>query len=122
MQYALASGDMELNHSRIEPGGIAVVAPSGRLTLGREAREFESAVAALIAQGERKLVLDCRELDYIDSAGLGVILASASNAKQAGAELRLANVGSRVMQVFKLTRTDTVLQVTANLETAAASF
>lgn len=112
---------MQITHSKIEPG-VAVLAPVGRLTLGREAGEFESAFTGLIAQGERKLVLDCTRLDYIDSAGLGVILSAASKAKQAGAEFRLAHVNTRVAQVLKLTRTDTVLQVTADLAAAAASF
>lgn len=121
MQYPLASRKMQINHSKIEPG-VAVLAPVGRLTLGREAQEFESAFTGLLTQGERKLVLDCAKLDYIDSAGLGVILSVASKAKQAGAEFRLAAVNARVSQVLKLTRTDSVLHVTTDLAAAAASF
>lgn len=112
---------MQINQRKIEPD-IAVVEPVGRLTLGRETQAFEALVAGLIAAGERKIVLDLKLMEYLDSAGLGVILASASKARQAGGALRLAGVGGRVMQVLKITRTDAVLSLDADVATAAANF
>ena len=112
---------MQINQSRIDID-VAVVSLVGRLALGRETQAFETLVADLIAKGERKIVLDLTLLEYLDSAGLGVILASASKARQAGGALRLAGVGGRVLQVLKLTRTDAVLSLDADTATAAANF
>ena len=112
---------MEITQKRIEPD-VAVVAPVGRLTLGRETHAFEATIADLVAKGERKVVLDLKELAYVDSAGLGVILASASRLKQAGGALRLANVGGRVLQVIKMTHTDSVLPLDADVASAAGKF
>lgn len=112
---------MQITQSRIEPD-IDVVALVGRLTLGRETTAFEAAIADLVTRGARKVVLDLTQLDYLDSAGLGVILASASKLKQAGGLLRLAKVGPRVMQVLKLTHTDAVLPLDPDVSTSAAQF
>lgn len=112
---------MQINQSRVELD-VAVVSVEGRLTLGRETQALEALVADLIAKGERKIVLDLKLLEYLDSAGLGVILASASKAKQAGGAVRLAGVGGRVLQVLKLTRTDAVLSLDADVATAASQF
>jgi anti-sigma B factor antagonist len=112
---------MQINQTRIEPD-VTVIAPVGRLTLGRETQAFESAMTELVTKGERKLVLDLKQLDYIDSAGLGVILASASRAREAEGMVRLANVGTRVMQVLKLTRTDAVLPIDPSVNDSVANF
>jgi anti-sigma B factor antagonist len=112
---------MEITQSRIEPD-ITVVAPAGRLTLGRETLAFENMVADLIAKGAQKVILDMTQLAYVDSAGLGVLLQTASKLKQAGGGLRLANVGTRVMQVIKMTHTDSVLPSDVDVKTSATQF
>ena len=112
---------MEITQSRIEPD-ITVVAPAGRLTLGRETLAFENMVADLIGKGAQKVILDMTQLAYVDSAGLGVLLQTASKLKQAGGGLRLANVGTRVMQVIKMTHTDSVLPSDADVKTSATQF
>ena len=112
---------MQISQSRIEPD-ISVVALVGRLTLGRETAAFEAAVAELLAKGERKVVLDLTQLDYVDSAGLGVILAAASKVRQSEGALRLAGVGGRVLHVLKLTHTDSVLSLDPDVRSATANF
>ncbi len=112
---------MEITQSRIEPD-ITVVAPAGRLTLGRETLAFETMFADLISKGAQKVILDLAQLAYVDSAGLGVLLQSASKIKQAGGGLRLSNVGPRVMQVIKMTHTDSVLPIDADVPTSATKF
>jgi anti-sigma B factor antagonist len=112
---------MEITQRRIEPD-VTVMTAGGRLTLGRETQSFEAAVAELLAKGERKLVLDLTDLAYVDSAGLGVLLAAASQIKQSGGDLRVAAVGAKVMQVLKMTRTDSVLSIHPDVATAATKF
>jgi len=112
---------MEITHKRIEPD-VTVLTPVGRLSLGRETQAFDAAVADALAKGERKVVLDLGDVAYVDSAGLGVILSAASRLKQAGGQMRLANVGSRVMQVLKMTRTDSILAIDPDVSAAAGKF
>ena len=79
-------------------------------------------VADLIAKGAQKVILDMTQLAYVDSAGLGMLLQTASKIKQAGGGLRLANVGTRVMQVIKMTHTDSVLPSDVDVKTSATQF
>ena len=112
---------MEIAQSRIEPD-IVVVAPAGRLTQGRETIAFDMAMANLISAGAHKVILDLADVAYVDSAGLGVLLQSASRMKQSGGVLRLANVGTRVMQVIKMTHTDSVLPIDTDVKSSATKF
>ena len=110
---------MQITQTKMEPD-ITVLALTGRLTLGREGQAFEAALDELIGQGNRKFILNLKELDYLDSAGLGMIIGSVGKVQKAGGGLRVAHVGSRVMQVLKLTRTDAILPLDADLAAAAA--
>ncbi len=81
---------------RLDPAGEGVVRLVGRLD-GAEADQALKSFAAL--QGS--IVADCSELDYISSAGIGVILATLQRLSRAGHTLRLHPVQPRVRNVFK---------------------
>lgn len=54
-------------------------------------------------EGMTTLVFDFEKLEYISSAGLRKIASASKNAKAAGAEFRIVNAGSSVMNVLKMT-------------------
>ena len=74
---------MQITQTKIEPD-IVVLALAGRLTLGKEGQAFEAAMEDLIGQGNRKFILNLKELDYLDSAGLGVIIGSVGKVAKVG--------------------------------------
>jgi len=85
--------------------GTAVVALSGRLVLGEESRALRTTVNGLLASGTKKIILNVDRVGYIDSAGLGMLVAMYHAAKSHGASLALCNLGSQfegVMQITKL--------------------
>lgn len=59
----------------------------------------------------KRVVLDLKELTYVDSSGLGAILRLYASAKLAGCSLELANIGARVRQVLGITNLISVLTV-----------
>lgn len=59
----------------------------------------------------KRIVLDLKELTYLDSMGLGTILRLYVSAKSAGCSLELANIGARVRQVLGITNLISVLTV-----------
>lgn len=63
---------------------------------------YEQRTAALIAAEPRCLVVDFERLEYISSAGLGVLLATAKRFKEKGGQIRCANVKGAVKEVFDL--------------------
>ena len=81
---------------RLDRAGEGAVRLIGRLD-GEEAERALKSFAAL----EGSIVADCSELDYISSAGIGVILATLQRLTRAGHTLRLHPVQPRVRNVFK---------------------
>lgn len=104
----------------MEPG-VAVVALSGRLTFGRDAEQFESAVRKLVDGGDRKFVLDASALEYIDSAGIGALVSALTNVKKAGGDLRLAGANERIQRLFTMTGVDKLLSVYPTVSDAASA-
>src|SRR5271156_1327115 len=98
MKLALLIANREVN-------GMAVVALGGRLVLGDESSTLRKNVNALLAKGNKKIILNVDRVGYIDSAGLGMLVAIYRDAKLQGASLALCNLGSHfegVMQITKL--------------------
>ena len=110
--------DAELE--RIDPI-TAVFRLTGRMTLGMRLREIESKITDAADSGVERLILDLSGIDYLDSAGLGVLMILYGNMKIRGGQLRLVAPGAKVLDVLKLTHTDSILPIDPNLEAALAS-
>jgi anti-anti-sigma factor len=61
--------------------------------------------------GVKRIILDFKELKYVDSSGLGTVLRLYVAAKTSGCRLELANIGARVRQVLGITNLISVLTV-----------
>lgn len=87
----------------------AVVSIQGGLTLGTNLKTLDSNLQEWISSGVTRLVLDLSDCGYCDSAGLGVLVHAFGFMAQRGGSMRLAHVGSRVMDLLKMTKTDGIL-------------
>ena len=96
---------LEIEHT---PEG-ALVRCRGELVAGVTDALY-SEVRPLIPETKR-IILDFKELTYVDSRGLGTILRLYVSAKSAGCSLELANIGARVRQVLGITHLMSVLTV-----------
>ena len=103
-------------------GDVLVVDARGRLTLGRETEALRTRIKELVESGHKRIVLDLSGVDYIDSAGLGVLVAGAASVRKAAGELKLANLTERVRGLMQITRLSTLFEVYDNLEKARLSF
>jgi anti-sigma B factor antagonist len=111
---------LEAELTRIDPI-TAVFRLTGRMTLGMRLREIESKISDAANDGVERLILDLSGIDYLDSAGLGVLMILYGNMKVRGGQLRLVAPGAKVLEVLKLTHTDSILHIDQNLEAALAS-
>ncbi|HTY84967.1 MAG TPA: STAS domain-containing protein [Silvibacterium sp.] len=101
--------------------GCAVVTLTGPITLGTSLSAAESQVRSLINSGARRIVLDLSRVDYIDSAGLGMLVYIYGSLCNRGGSLRLCGVAPRITSLFEMTKTDTVLAVDATLSDSMAA-
>lgn len=99
---------MNLTTQRL--GGTMVVRPELARLDATMALQFKDKVGDLIAGGERSLVLDLARVDFVDSSGLGALVALL---KRMGAEgsLALASVRPPVARLLALTRLDRVFRI-----------
>jgi anti-anti-sigma factor len=111
---------LQIEERQIEPG-ITVVQLSGKLALGRESQRLESIAADIAGKGAAKVILDLTKLDYIDSAGIGIVALASGRVKQAGGKLAVVAAQGRVLEVLKVAGVDTLLNITDTIESAAAA-
>jgi anti-sigma B factor antagonist len=83
---------------------VAVLDLSGRIVLGEETSRLEETLKALIAGGEKKILLNLAEVTYIDSVGLGVLARSQMTALAQNGQIKLLHVPAKVETLLKITK------------------
>jgi anti-sigma B factor antagonist len=109
---------MEPTVSRLE-NGAAVIRLDGRLNMVGAA-PLRQAVASLVEQGHSRIAVDLSGVDFMDSSGLGALIAGLKTARQAGGDLRIAAPGEQVRLVLQLTNMERVLAPYETTEEALA--
>ncbi len=105
-----------------EVNGVSVVALDGRIVLGDESNALREKLKSLIAEGKKQIILNMDNIKYIDSSGLGTLVAAHCSAKTQGASLRLCHLGSKFQEVLQITKLLTVFEVCDTEAAALASF
>jgi len=113
---------MALNIVEKEVNGVTVLQLAGRITLGDGSNELRTKLKEILSQGKTRLVLDLAEVSYIDSAGLGTLVAGYTSAQNQGANLKLANLTKRFHEQLNITKLVTVFEVFDNVQDAVKSF
>jgi anti-sigma B factor antagonist len=113
---------MDLKITNREVNGVSVVALDGRVVLGEESNVLRERLKDLIAQGRKGIVLNMHNVTYVDSVGLGTLIAAHYFAKTQGVSLRLSHLGSKFQEVLQVTRLLTVFEVSDTETVALASF
>ena len=101
--------------------GIVVIDCAGRLVFGEETAALRDQVKSLLSQGGR-IVLSLADVTYIDSGGLGTLVALYTTARNADASIKLARLTKRVGDLLQVTKLVTVFDVYDSEEEAVQSF
>jgi len=113
---------MTIKMTNSEVDGVSVVALDGQIVLGEESNSLREKLKSLIAEGKKKIVLNMDNIKYIDSSGLGTLVAAHCSAKTRGASLRLCHLGSKFQEVLQITKLVTIFDVYDTEAAAVASF
>jgi anti-sigma B factor antagonist len=100
---------------------VLIVDCSGRIVFGEETIELRETVKKLIAQNGR-IILNLAGVNYIDSGGLGTLVALYTSARSAGGSIKLANLTERVGDLLQVTKLLTVFEVYDSEKGALESF
>ncbi len=113
---------MALKITSREVEGVNVLALEGRIVLGEESNALRENVKKLLGENKKDLVLNMSNVTYIDSAGLGTLVAAHHSARSGGAALKLSNLGTKFQEVLQVTRLLTVFEVFDSEAAAVRSF
>jgi anti-sigma B factor antagonist len=114
--------NVALKMTNREVNGVSVVELDGRIVLGEESNALREKLKSLIAEGKKKIVLNMDNIKYVDSSGLGTLVAAHCSAKAQGTSLRLCHLGSKFQEVLQITKLLTVFEVCDTEAAAVASF
>ena len=101
--------------------GVTVLAPSGRLDVAG-APALKTAIADAVKNGPSRLVIDMEGVSFVDSSGLGSVIAGLKMVRTSQGDLRLAAPNQQVRVVLELTTLDRVFPYYASVEEALADF
>ena len=102
--------------------GVTILDLSGRITLGEGSVTLRDAVQDVLAKGDKKILLNLGNVDYIDSSGIGELVSAFTSVKNAGGELKLLQLTKKVKDLLQITKLYTVFDVSDDEAAAIASF
>jgi anti-sigma B factor antagonist len=101
---------------------VTILDLSGRLTQGPEVTALRERFNELEKEQVKNVILNFKQVDYIDSTGLGVLVAIHSQMEKAGDTVRLLGLSKRGAELMILTKLTTVFQIFDEEQAAINSF
>ncbi len=108
---------------------VTILDLAGRLSLG-EAVAFgpgsgvvlSETVRELVKKGQKNILLNLAGVSYVDSSGVGQLTGALTSAHRQGASLKLLRPTTRVLDLLKMSKLDTIFDISDDEATAVASF
>ncbi|PWL65736.1 MAG: anti-anti-sigma factor [Verrucomicrobia bacterium] len=117
--YKPRQPNMEITEEK--SNDVSIIALNGRLNVTTTA-DLEKAFNKLFDENCTKILVDCRDLEYISSAGLRVLLAAAKQFKKISGEIALSGLSQNVKQVFEISGFTTIFPIYTTRDEAIKSF
>ncbi|GAB4335534.1 MAG: hypothetical protein Kow0037_15560 [Calditrichia bacterium] len=103
-------------------GDVAVITVSGNMMGGPETNALHEKIKSLLGDGIKKVVIDLKGVKWMNSSGLGVLMACMTSLNNAGGKLKLASVTEKVQSLMMITQLMRIFETFENAERAVASF
>jgi anti-sigma B factor antagonist len=113
---------MNLQATARELNGIVIVDLSGRITLGEGSALLRRMVQDLLQKGQKKIILNLADVNYIDSSGIGELVSGFTTARHHGGELKLLHLTKKVHDLLQITKLYTVFDVKDDEAAAISAF
>lgn len=111
-----------MNIKREEQGTVVVMQIKEERLDAHNADELKQELGSLFEAGKTGVVVDLKEVRFIDSSGLGALVSGFKNASARQADLKLSGLQSQVKSMFELTRLHRVFDIYTTIDEALVSF
>ena len=101
---------------------VVVIDLCGSITLDGGSEILQKAVHDLLDSGQKDILLNFREVSYMDSSGLGALVSTHTTGVNQGAKIKLVNVQKKVGDLLQITKLFTVLEIHENESIAVESY
>ena len=101
---------------------VVVVTVKGKLMGGKETDEVHDQIRQILAQGKKKIVFDISKVRWMNSRGLGMLMACYTSVTNSGGELNLAGVSEKINSLFMITKLITIFKTYNSVDEAVKSF
>src|SRR5579863_202516 len=105
-----------------QAGDVTVIDISGRVTLGEGSSAIREALRDLTVKGNKKILLNLSDVSYIDSTGIGELVAGFTTAANAGGTVKLLGLTKHVKDVLQISKLYTVFEAHDDEAAAVRSF
>ncbi len=103
-------------------GEVSVVDLSGKITIGEGDVVLRETVETLLKEGRSKIVLNLARISYMDSAGIGELVACYKRSREKGGQLKLLNPSGKVYDLLQLTKLEEIFETFRDEGEAIQSF
>lgn len=102
--------------------GVVVLEPKGKIMGGPESSLLRDKLYEYVAQNKKQVVIDLSQVDWMNSSGLGILIAGYTTLRNAQGTLKLANVTDKIESLLTITKLIQVFEAFDTVDEAIASF
>ena len=103
-------------------GNVTIVDLNGRITLGENTGILRDELRTLMSQGDKNIVLNMKDVGYVDSAGLGELVGAYTTATNQGGSVKLLHLQSKMKDLMQVTKLHTIFPTFEDEQQAVQSF
>jgi anti-sigma B factor antagonist len=113
---------MALNIKTRQEGNVTILDLSGKITLGENTGILRDELRSLMAQGSKNIVLNMKDVGYVDSAGLGELVGAYTTAANQGGAVKLLHLQGKMRDLMQITKLHTIFPAFEDEQQAIQSF
>lgn len=99
---------MKIKSSTVNEGKVVILEPKGSLVGGDETDELKKTISTLLEQGNRKLIIDLGNVEYLNSSAIGALVSAHTSYLNRQGKMVLCQVNKSISNVFVVTKLSTI--------------
>ena len=121
-QHTEEEHKMSLKATSRRANGVTILDLNGRIVLGEATATLRDTLQDLVTRGQKRILLNLAEVNYIDSSGLGALVSGFTTLTNQQGQLKLLNLTKKVQDLLQITKLLTVFEVFEDESKAVKSF
>jgi anti-sigma B factor antagonist len=111
---------MELKEEQY--GEVNVIFLEGSLKGGSEVTKLHRAIKNNLDKKTDKIVIDLKDVHWMGSVGIGILICCLTAVKNAGGEMKLSGLNDKIHELLRITKLEKIFEIYPDAESAASSF